>query len=307
LKKSILHIVLFCLLSIGVNAQRASAIVDRQKILLGEQFQLELRLEGVPTNQVAVVRWFNVADTFNHLEVVNRLKIDTIDVNGNHTYIQKFVITSFDSGRWVIPALSVYVASVGSANPNVLKTQPIAVDVLPVDVSAMQDYHPIKDILEVEPSSDWWKWVAIAIGVVIITLIILRLTENRKKKKPKKEKHTLSALQEALSALSALQEKNGNASLSNKEFYLELESIYRRYFTRVLKFDAMQTTPDELMMRLKIDIQSNEYQTPFFQLIRLVAAVKYAKFQPADSERISALDITTSTIKYVDQLQGGNK
>jgi hypothetical protein len=307
LKKLILHIILFCSLSISLQAQRASAIVDRQKILLGEQFQLELRLEGLATNQTAVVRWFNLSDTFNHLEVVNRLKIDTIDMNGNHTYIQKIMVTGFDSGRWVIPALSVYVARIGSSNPEMLQTQPIAVDVLPVDVSAMQDYHPIKDILEVQPKYDWWLWIAIGAGVLLLAALVVWLLKRKKKEKPIVVKHKLPALEEALQALSALRNSNITNSLSSREFYLELENIYRRYFSRVLRFDAMQTTPDELMLRLKVDLQSNEFQTPFFQLIRLVAAVKYAKFQPSNSERSSDLDLTTSTIKHVDQLQGGNK
>jgi hypothetical protein len=299
--------ILCCLLKVsGVSAQHVTATVDREKILIGEQLVLELKLEDVNTRQFRVAQLFNLPDSFNHLEIVNRSAIDTINIGGDFTYVQKFTITGFDSGSWKIPALTIQLDAINTGPGKKITTPPIGIEVVPVDVSEMKDYHPIKDILEVKPISNWWIWVLIGLGAILLLLIIYWLYKKFKRRPKKINQSAYPPLQEALNGLAKLKKENSEQQLSNKAFYFELENIYRNYFQRKLNFNALQSTPDELILRLKINLHNNEHGIQFFQLVRLIAAVKYAKFQPSNSERTNSIDLTANTLQFIDQSQGGN-
>ena len=76
--------------------------MNRDRIFIGEQIELKLSVERAK----AGITWFRFPDSLNHIEVVKRNKIDTI-LNGSYTnYAQTISITSFDSGRWEFPPLS---------------------------------------------------------------------------------------------------------------------------------------------------------------------------------------------------------
>src|SRR5688572_19799688 len=75
------------------------ATIDKNRILIGEPIQLELEAI-VPAG--ASVKWF-VTDTIPHFEFIGKNKIDSSKPG---IYKQTLIITSFDSGRVVIPALS---------------------------------------------------------------------------------------------------------------------------------------------------------------------------------------------------------
>jgi hypothetical protein len=149
-------------------SQVIRAEVDRDKILIGEQIQLKLTVE----NARMITSWFNIPDTINHIEVVERNKIDTLDVNDVVTYQQIITLTSFDSGRWEFPALSV--KGVNQSTP------PIQIDVLPVDVSHLQDYHDIKDIEEAQAESSTAIIIILAIITLLSILILIWLYRRKK-------------------------------------------------------------------------------------------------------------------------------
>ncbi len=79
-------------------AQSATATADRDKILIGEQITIELKVRDINTRMAPLTAWFSLPDTVNHIEVVKRSPIDTITLNGITTYTQNITVTSFDSG-----------------------------------------------------------------------------------------------------------------------------------------------------------------------------------------------------------------
>ncbi len=90
-----------------VFSQNVSASVDRDKILIGEQVELSLKVTNMDRSIQDIDKWFNLPDSFNHLEVVKRLPVDTSVVDGIYTYSQKILLTSFDSGYWQIPPANI--------------------------------------------------------------------------------------------------------------------------------------------------------------------------------------------------------
>src|SRR3954468_9838937 len=91
----------------SANAQKVSAVADREKILIGEQIIVQLKLEDVNAQNFSLEKWFTLNDSIPHIQIVKKDTLDTVNINGLSTYLQKITITSFDSGRWAIAPMQV--------------------------------------------------------------------------------------------------------------------------------------------------------------------------------------------------------
>jgi hypothetical protein len=61
-----------------LQAQNINASVDRNSILIGEQIKLVVTADNVDVKKHPIVQWAQIPDTFNHFEVIERSKIDTV-------------------------------------------------------------------------------------------------------------------------------------------------------------------------------------------------------------------------------------
>ncbi|MEJ7682638.1 MAG: hypothetical protein WKG06_33230 [Segetibacter sp.] len=197
--------------------------MNRDRIFIGEEIKLKLSVE----QGRAGITWFSFPDSLNHIEIVKRSKIDTV-LNGNYTnYYQTILITSFDSGRWEFPPLSL---------PGIRRsTLPISIDVLPVDVSKMQDYNDIKDIEEVKPENNGLITVIIAIITLLSIAAIYWLLIKKKKAVQANTvlKGKLSPLEWAMAELNKLNRQNLSAPGEVKKYYSELTNISRTFFDAI--------------------------------------------------------------------------
>jgi len=274
-------------------AQKAAAIIDRDKILIGEQVELQLKVADLPAN-TSVLQWFNLPDTFNHMEVVSRSKIDTIAINGSVSYVQSIKITSFDSGYWQIPSLSVNINNAVSQTPEMF------VAVLPADVSGLTDYHDIKDILTVELKNDW-RVIAAIIAVAVISIGLLTwLLLRRKARKVApmiKRKDINNPYEWALQQIAVLQQQQLTQQQEYKLFYTELVDVCRTFSDILLKKDTTTKTTDEYMLFIKNRIGNEPVQTRYFQMLRLADVVKFARFIPSTDEHREAIDAAQAFVK----------
>jgi len=292
-----LYIVFFfglILLSIQSNlfSQTVKAEVNRDRIFIGEQIKLKLAVE----RGKAGITWFKFPDSLNHLEVTQRSKIDTV-LNGSYTnYYQTISITSFDSGRWEFPTLSL--AGIRQS------TSPIAIDVLPVDVSKMQEYNDIKTIEEVELRSNWLI-IAIIAAVTLFSVAAVYWLLLRKKKASFSNipvKGNVSPLNWALAELSKLNTSRLSSPLEVKKYYSDLTNISRTFFNRQLHQVAEHQTTDEWMVNLQSLPVDNDIKTSFFQFLRLADTVKFAKYLPPSRENETSVDAIKLMLQKVSLL-----
>lgn len=273
-------------------SQTVKAGVDRDKIFIGEQIRLKLALEGGR----AGMKWFSFPDSLNHFEIIKRGKIDTV-LNGSSTnYYQVITITSFDSGRWEFPSLFLP----GLAQP----TPPIAIDVLPVDVSKMQDYNDIKDIEEVKQENDWFI-VGVIAAITLLSIGIIYWLFIKKKKvivESRPLKGVLSPLDWALAELNKLKAEGLNTPAEVKKFYSGLTDISRGFFYRQLQQHSLQQTTDEWMMTLQPLAVDNETKTSFFQVLRLADTVKFAKYLPHPRDNETSVEVIKNMLQKVSFL-----
>lgn len=273
------------------------AAIDRNKILIGEPITLKLEA-NVPNGTEA--SWFPL-DSLSHFEFVEKGKIDTVATAEGKTYKQTILITSFDSGRWAIPSLPLQ-----SGNKSFL-TDSIPVSVAYSNFDPKQDYHDIKDILEVpNPNTGYINWVLTGLVLVSVLAIVYFLRKKvAVQPQPvvvKKAVSKLSPLQEALQSLEELAKQGGAVNGEAKVFHTRLSDIFRWYLYRRANLPAMEKTSGELMVQLRQFNMPGEAFTRLAQALRMSDAVKFAKYQPAAAENQDSLDTLRQSIGELDKI-----
>jgi hypothetical protein len=282
--------------SITLHAQLVSASLSKEKMLLGEQAELILKVEHVGRNNLNIKQWFNLPDTFNHLEVVQRLPIDTLQTEKGFSYKQSILLTGFDSGYWVLPVLQVQLS-----NNQLAATNPLGITILPVDVHNMTDYHDVKDILPVSLHTSWKIIVALALTVVLSFFGLLWALSYRKTQKLAKptEQYFGTIYKQAIQQLDALQKQNLVENNQHKLFYSNLILICQQFSDTTMQTSTLNKTPDEYMLSLKGLVGNEQAQSAYFQLLRLASAVKYARYIPPIAESNQAIIIAR---QFIDTL-----
>jgi hypothetical protein len=271
------------------NNITANAGTDKTKIVLGERIKLTLEA-SFPANEVFN---FFAVDTFPNFEIIESKKIDTIS-NGSEIFLkQEILITSFDSGHWVIPSF--------------VLNDKLQTDTIPVDVGytanfdSKQKYHDIKDIIEPVPEEKkkpWWFWYAVAAGGAFIALIIYLLT--RKKKRPaviQAPVIDLNAYSEALKKLEVLKKENPSVKI----FHTQLTDIFRVYVQKRKGLQSLQKTTDDLIVQLKSLNMDKDRYNELAQALRLTDFVKFAKYEPAAADNENVFTIIKNAITQIEK------
>ena len=299
--KQILYF-LFVFISFKSFSQSATASLDRDKILLGEQVSLQFNVSNIDEAASFVATWPQLTDTLNHTEILKHTSIDTININGQVTYQQSFTLTSFDSGNWLLGPFVFVLQDRASGKKIPVKTQPVQLTVLPVDVSSMKDYHPIKDIIDVKTSFNRTPFV-IAAAAILLAIIIFIIIKNRKKKKDSTPKIILKGtpLERALEKLYALEKQALTSTEAIRKFHSESDIITRQYFEEMIHVKALHLTTTELFDRLQVYMQDVSLRNKFQQVFEMNASVKFAKYTPQTEESKNTLKEIIAGLQQINQ------
>jgi hypothetical protein len=277
--------VLFVHVALSQQPATVKATVDRDSILIGEPILLQLEAD-IPEN--APIRFFAI-DTIPHFEFLDRGKIDTTNTSEGTRLSRTMRITSFDSGHWVIPALSI--------GGEVL-TDSIPVDVGFSEFDRSQDYHDVKDIIDVEQEekkNEWW-WYLIGGGLLLLLVVVIILM-RRKKVKPEIVAPPVDPYKEAVEGLRQLRGRNKE----RKEYYSGLVDVFRLYIFRRKGIQSLQKTTDDLVIQLKGIGMHRENFDSLSQALRLSDYVKFAKYVPDEIDDVNAFDAISKAIDEIEQ------
>lgn len=273
-----------------------TATLKQPQLLMGDQTQLVVQT----TTSVSkpVTQWFNLPDTFNHIEILSRSPIDS-SLQGNiKIYNQSFTITGFDSGIWVIPPLVI------QAGNKQISSAPLEVTIVPAKLTD-STYHDIRDIIEVpQQKTPWWYWVLAVLSVMLIGVLAWLWWKQRKQTPiiAPVNKSGLPLLEETLQRLGRLRAQNLPANREWKKYYTELTDIFRIYYDRKFRDGALQKTTDELLIsadqHLPKDLLSELAET-----LRMGDAVKFAKYQPDLTRSATDIDIIEKNVKKLDSMK----
>ena len=262
------------LLSTVSFSQKVTTLLSKDKIVIGEQVTLRIEIQGVSADEV--LQDFKFPDSVNHIEIL----ADSIDGAGS-AFVHTLTLTSFDSGYWQFPAYELTLA-----NNTKLESQPVDISVLPVDVSNLEDYHDIKDILDVDAANNWWIIAAIvALGLLSLFALLWVVTNNAPAQQEIAPKSDLAGLYDQLvRRLVILEGESKAGNISNAEVYKETTHLSRSFTDTAYAVQTAHLTTGEYMLRMKGNLPDAETETGYFQFLRLADAVKFARYEPPADE-----------------------
>lgn len=276
MKKQIL--LLFLFLSSLAFAQQVKVEVDTTNIRIGEQFKYQISVDD--TANVIIPKLENLKG----IEIVEDIATDTLEKN----LIKKYVLTSFDSGAYYIPAQQVFIRNRAYLTDSIL----INVATVAIDTTK-QKMFPIKAIQSEPYTFDDFKpyliWVIL--GLLLIAGLIYYL--KTRKKEEITEEEIIAALppyEEAIERLQKLDEKLLWQNNQVKRYYSELTDIIRAYIEKELKIPALESTTDELIETMKDFNEAKTIETSrenirkLKELLREADLVKFAKSKPLSHE-----------------------
>lgn len=275
--------------------------VDKNNILIGGQFRY--RVETSMPDNTYRLSWFTMPDTLGHFQVVRQSKIDSTFANGNLNFSQDITITSFDSGRQVIPPLVLNVATLqGDSSFNLITDSiPIQVSFSPMD--SVTTFHDIKTIIEVKKEWPWWWWALLGVALILLIFWIRFLIKFFRKKKTDPEifNSKLSPYDEAMQLLTELEQQQLLQKNEVKEYHTRLTEIFKRYISRKTKTYKMHLTSDEMLMELDEYSTGKEQLFAFANCLRMSNAVKFAKYIPPETESEKCLEQTKEMITAINK------
>ncbi|MBP2833341.1 DUF4381 domain-containing protein [Aquimarina sp. U1-2] len=237
----------FLLLFVEMSFAQVSATIDSTSIQIGEEIRYKVQVEA-DASQIVV---FPEGQTFTPLEVIESYKIDTVKKAEILALTKEYALTQFDSGRYVIPQQKVRIGD------RVLYTDSLTVEVrdVPVDTT-QQKMFEIKPLVDVDASSFNWRAYIWWIIIPVLLLGLIAFFVFRKKKKKKKKEEELPPYERAMLALKRIDESHLLEKESHKEYYSQLSETARRYIDEEVYDHALESTTDELIIRLDEEIKS---------------------------------------------------
>jgi hypothetical protein len=286
--------ILFFLFTTSLFAQKVTTSIDSTKKKIGAEFKLTLKASVNKTDKVV----FPKAKNFGALEVIESYKIDTIKSNDKYELIKKYGLTQFDSGKYTIPRIQILINGKPSFSDS------LKVEVADVKVDTLkQKMYEIKDVIPVESSSDWWKYLLGILLLVGLGFLGYWLFKKYYKKPEKIEEIVYKTpIEKATSLLQQLERKELIQRGEIKSYYSELTDIARTYIEEEIHIPAMESTTSELIVSLRNVAKSKKLKLSkeilenLEKVLQQADLVKFAKVKPLDFEIEEDKKRITSTI-----------
>lgn len=266
-----------------------SAHIDPPQIIVGDQSRMFIEVQN--NDKLGKLQWAVFPDTFNHLEITERGKIDTTRQGEITTYKQRIIITGFDSGLYKIPAFQFSVIP-NSGSPYTLQTDSFQLLVQTVAVDTTQPFKPIKGIIFVK--SSWRDYLLYIIGglvfLALIIFVIIYFIRNKKEKKPVPQGPKETLQEKTLRLLAELDQQQLWQKGQVKEYYIQLTDILRNYIEARFNTQALELTTDELLETAIRHKEMLPHRELLGSILYTADLAKFAKSQPLPAEHMAAMD-----------------
>ena len=277
MRKKLIYIV--CLIGfIGFAQENPVSIeTDTTTIKIGEQIQFKIGVNE--TNNVVFPKL--ALDSLGKVEVIESLPVDTL----KNRLEKKYLLTSFDSGQYVLPKQLVLI------NNKQFYTDSLLVNVATVKVDTLkQKMFPIKSIKKEPKTFDDYKHLLWWLIPILVLLAVVLYVVFRKKVKKAAPKVYVAPIKEALQRLKELDEKQLVQQNKIKIYYSELTDIVRTYIEKDIKIPALESTTNELIETINDFNESSnlgiskETIHQLKEVLQTADLVKFAKSKPIVNE-----------------------
>lgn len=276
------------ILNLSLYSQSGFVKLDTNVILIGQQTKLSIEFEQI--KQPFTFPLIN-SSVLNGLEIISSTNIDTtINEDGLLNLRQDHLVTAWDSGVYLIPALAIN---------DLVKTEALLLNVLTVEIDQKNDIKDIKKPLKPEfDLLDILPWVIGLILILIFYFLYKKFANSEKEELPKiKITKTIPAHITALENLTKTEKKELWQKNKVKEYHSEISEIIRKYIEARFNCLALEATTQEILEEVKNRI-SNENYIVLSNILSIADLAKFAKSKPNDNENVESM---ASAKKFVNQ------
>lgn len=264
---------------------QVKAYFDTTAILIGDQIHLNFFVDQPPEAKVNLpVLKDTIADK---IEILSPPKTDTMIVgNGRLRILQRYLITCFDSGVYLVPALK-FAFHLGAIT-DTITTVPLVLAVNTIEIKDSKKFYDIKGIAAIPYTfAEILPYILIAIGALLLIALIIYIYIRLKNKKPifpfqkpVEPPHVI-----AFRDLEKIKREKLWQKGQLKEYFTGLTDIIRTYMEGRFKILAMESTSDEIISEIKnIEIVDSKSLNELKQLLVTADLVKFAKSEPLPDE-----------------------
>ena len=293
MKKLILSVFLFISIissSIGQDVKITSSF-DSARIFIGDQIKFTVTVDQ-PSNLRLILPVFK--DTLcKNIEIISGPRIDSISArDGRVKVIQKYLITSFDSGRYQVQPVFAETKNEGSlkrfySDYSILEV--VRVKIAPADTTA-KIFDIIKPYKAPITLGEVLPWILIAVITVILIWTALRFLRKLKKAKTGTEPFvpTDPAHVIAFRELEILKDEELWQKGEIKKYYTKLTEILRQYLENRFRVYSLElTTAETLEALVKTGFKKDSSYNNLKTVLTGADLVKFAKYNPVPSENES--------------------
>jgi hypothetical protein len=283
---------IFILIAIipAANGQdvKVTASFDSTRIYIGDQIKFSITVEQ-PSGLNLTLPFFK--DTIcKNIDIISGPVIDTSKNNdGKLTIIERYLITSFDSGLYQIPP--VYAELKNDAGLKRFYSDYSHLQVMRVNVAPADTSLKIYDIIEpYRAPVTFWEiipWVLVIALLGLLTWATIRYIQKHKKNKPGVEvvinpdpAHVI-----AFRELEILRDDKLWQKGEIKKYYTRLTEILRQYLENRYNVFSLELTTSETLEAL---VKTGFKKDATYNLLKTVLTgadlVKFAKYKPEPEE-----------------------
>ena len=224
------------------NAGEVNVAVDTTRVMIGAQLNFTLQVKADSTAQIV----FPEQPLFAPFEILEESAIDTIRAQTHYLFTKRYALIQFDSGSYSLPQQQIFINGFSKI------TDSIGIEVLNVEVDTLkQNLFDIKPLKLVDKNYDALITKIVWSLLVLFVLIAIIYTYFFQKRRKELREMELAPFDRAIGELKALETEKPSVQEEFKDYYSRLTDVVRRYLEDEAKISALESTSDELLLKLE--------------------------------------------------------
>ena len=291
------------------------ARIDTNVMLIGDQTRVWLEAQFPDS---LIVSFPAFSDTLiKNLEILDISPIDTTLADNGYKLSQSYLVTSFDSGFYIIPPSDFVLCFPKAGLIDTLHTLPLYFQVwtMPLDTVNRESIADIKKPMEAPLTlQEVLPFAGAGFGILLLAFIAYLLFMRFVRKKPvliKSEKPKEPAHLIALRNLDLLSNEKLWQKGLVKEYYSQLTDVVRTYIEDRFEIPAMESTTDQIIESFRKEASlERELKDGLFDLLVRADFVKFAKATTLANENEQSLRFAYSFVdktKITEVLRDGDE
>ena len=303
MKKILLFVLALALGSLTCRAQDDGTLrsrLSRDSILIGDQIEWTIDLQLAPGEGARVSKPGETP--VPGVEALGEMSLDTLSQKKGVLNLRgRIILTSFDSGSYVLPPLYVLLARTDGTIDTLEYAGPtLAVNTIPIDTATFQPYDIKGQIRYPLTFKEVIPWVGLALLVAALIWLFVRWIRLRRQNrdffgKPvvKDPPHIV-----ALRSLEKTRSQKLWQTGKQKQFYTQVTDALRQYIAARYEVPALEQTSAEMFQDLEDKAIDPALTDSLKDLFTTADFVKFAKHAATDQENENAIP---TAVRFVNE------